>query len=295
MGVIRRVAEVLQSAPTVEGAGVHVRRAFGFAEATRTDPFLQLDDLRSSSPADYLPGYPWHAHRGIETITYMLAGSLTYSDSLGNRGVTPAGEVMWMTAGSGVVHQEMPRGDRSGRLKGIQLWANLSAESKMRAPRYIEIVAEEIPIVDLPGGGRARVIAGHLEGVDGPVPDLMTTPCFFDLALPAGMAARLPATEGHTAILYVLSGDLIPGDGHALLTAGQAALYEAEGETLSLTAGEEGARAILIGGAPLREPMVHRGAIVMTTEREVEAALDELEEGTFIRDCASASAADEPD
>ncbi|MFO7696957.1 MAG: pirin family protein, partial [Anaerolineae bacterium] len=179
MGVIRQVSDILTATTTVEGAGVHLRRAFGAEHSIRTDPFLQLDDFHSNSPADYLPGYPWHPHRGLETITYMLAGSVTYSDSLGNRGVTPAGEVQWMTAGSGVVHQEMPRGDRSGRLAGIQLWANLPARLKMRPPRYIEIVSEEIPSVELPGGGRILVISGQVGAAEGPVPDLMTTPTLF--------------------------------------------------------------------------------------------------------------------
>lgn len=287
MGVIRQVSEVLTAAATIEGAGVHLRRAFGADQGARTDPFLQLDDLRSNSPADYLPGYPWHPHRGLETITYVLAGSVTTSDSLGNRGVTPAGEVQWMTAGSGVVHQEMPRGDRAGRLAGVQLWTNLPARLKMRPPRYIEIVSEEIPGVALPGGGSLLVISGHFGEAQGPLPDLMTTPTFFDVTLTPGAALALPVTEGHTILAYVLSGDLQPAPGHAPVVARQTALYDRQGDTLALVAGEDGAQVLVIGGEPLGEPVVRQGPIVMNTAEELDAALRELQEGTFIKDYAA--------
>ncbi|MHB1317878.1 MAG: pirin family protein [Anaerolineae bacterium] len=287
MGVIRQVSEVLTAVVTVEGAGVHLRRAFGAEQGAGTDPFLQLDDLRSNSPADYLPGYPWHPHRGLETITYPLAGSVTYSDSLGNRGVTPAGEVQWMTAGSGVVHQEMPRGDRAGRLAGVQLWTNLPARLKMRPPRYIEIVSEEIPAVELPGGGSLLVISGQFGKARGPVPDLMTTPTFFDVTLLAGEALSLPVTDGFTILVYALSGDLLPAPGHAPVSAHQTVIYERQGDTLALAAGEDGAHILVIGGGPLGEPVVRHGPIVMNTAEELDTALRELQEGTFIKDFAA--------
>ena len=288
MGVIRQVSEVLTAVSTIEGAGVHLRRAFGADQGTRTDPFLQLDDFCSNSPADYLPGYPWHRHLGLETITYVLAGSVTYSDSLGNRGVTHAGEVQWMTAGSGVVHQEMPRGDRSGHLAGLQLWSNLPASLKMRPPRYIEIVTEDIPAVELPGGGCILVISGKVGEAEGPVPDMLTTPLFLDVTLTPGATLDLDVIDGHTVIAYVMSGDLLPAPGSGAVVAHQAVLYAHAGDTLSLAAGEEGARLFVIGGQPLGEPVARQGPIVMNTAEELDTALRELQEGTFIKDFAAA-------
>ncbi len=288
MGVIRQVSEVLTAVPTIEGAGVHLLRVFGADQGMRTDPFLQLDDFSSNSPADYLPGYPWHPHRGLETITYVLAGSVTYSDSLGNRGVTPAGEVQWMTAGSGVVHQERPRGNRAGHLAGLQLWSNLPASLKMRPPRYIEIVSEEIPTVDLPGGGCILVISGKVGEAEGPVPDLMTTPLCLDVTLIPGASLDLTVSDGHTVIAYVMNGSLLPAPGHGEVSAHQAVLFERAGDTLSVVAGEEGARLFVIGGEPLGEPVVRQGPIVMNTAEELDTALRELQEGTFIKDFAAA-------
>jgi redox-sensitive bicupin YhaK (pirin superfamily) len=287
MGVIRKVAEVLTGVPTIEGAGVHLRRAFGNREAVRTDPFLMLDDFRSNSPADYLPGFPWHPHRGIETITYMLAGSVIHSDSMGNRGVIPSGEVQWMTAGSGVVHQEMPRGDRSGRLGGVQLWANLPARCKMRSPRYVAIAGDEMPVVALPGGGEVRIIAGRLGEVEGPVRDLVTSPTYLDVTLPAGASLELPVSDGHTAIVYVLTGTVQPAPGDALMAAYQAALLDRGGDTLALTASSDGARMLVFTGEPLEEPIAWHGPIVMNTRDELNTALRELQEGTFIKDYAT--------
>jgi len=292
MAVIREVSEVLASVPVVEGAGIHARRAFGMEHYARTDPFLQLDDLSSSSPADYLPGYPWHPHRGMETITYVLAGSMTYADSLGNRGVTPAGEIQWMTAGSGVVHQEMPRGDRRGRLVALQLWTNLPARNKMRPPRYVEIVRQEIPVVTLPSGARVLVISGRVGESEGPVPDLATTPLFLDIALPAGAAAELTVQQGLTVIAYVLAGGLVPAPDADAVPAHSAVLYVHRGDTLALSGGPKDSRVLVIGGYPLEEPMVSQGPIVMNTHAELDAALRELQEGTFVKDFAAVSEVD---
>src|SRR5437868_5761089 len=210
---IRPVKRLIQSKPTLEGAGVHLRRAFGFGNTNDFDPFLLLDDFRNDVPEDYLAGFPWHPHRGIETITYVLAGTVDHGDSMGNRGVIGAGDVQWMTAGSGIIHQEMPKGDASGRMYGFQLWANLPAEKKMSEPRYRGITRGDIPVVTDAGGAMVRVVAGKVGAVEGPVRDVASQPEYLDVTLPAGKTLAHPIPRGHTVFAYVFEGRGVFGDG----------------------------------------------------------------------------------
>ena len=203
----RAIAKVWKSKPTVEGAGVHLSRAFGNHELPQLDPFLLLDDFHSENPEDYKRGFPWHPHRGIETITYVLDGDVEHGDSMGNRGLISAGDVQWMTAGNGIIHQEMPQGDGSGRMWGFQLWSNLPASQKMRDPRYREVKRTAIPQVKTPDGASVRVICGEVGGVRGPVHEIVTDPEFLDVSLPAGMPFPHPTKEGHTVFAYVIEGE----------------------------------------------------------------------------------------
>src|SRR5262245_21585095 len=204
---IRPVKRIVQSKPTIEGAGVRLRRAFGFGETSETDPFLLLDDFRSDKPEDYLAGFPWHPHRGIETITYVLAGHVEHQDSTGNRGTIGPGDVQWMTAGSGILHQEMPRGDPEGRMHGFQLWANLPASQKMTAPRYQDVKAADIPVAKDDDGTEVRVVCGAYGSTKGPVDDVAAKPVYLDVTVPAGREKRLPVPTTRHAFAYVFAGD----------------------------------------------------------------------------------------
>ncbi|MGD9002259.1 MAG: pirin family protein, partial [Anaerolineae bacterium] len=206
MSTIRKIHKVIKSKPTMEGAGVHLKRVFGFSEVPLFDPFLLLDDFRSDDPAYYKKGFPWHPHRGIETITYVLQGDVEHGDSLGNRGVIGSGDVQWMTAGSGIIHQEMPKGDEKGRMYGFQLWANLPARQKMMNPRYRGITSDEIPEVELANGITIKIIAGEVSGVPGPVRDIVIDPEYLDVSVPAHSEFRHPTTPGHTVFAYVIGG-----------------------------------------------------------------------------------------
>jgi redox-sensitive bicupin YhaK (pirin superfamily) len=297
----RRVRKVVKSRPTIEGAGVHLRRAIGFGSPQEYDPFLLLDDFRSDEPEHYRQGFPWHPHRGMETITYVLRGSVEHGDSLGNRGVISPGDVQWMTAGSGIIHQEMPRGDAKGAMHGFQLWANLSAAQKMTAPRYRGIASAEIPEVTDTGGAAIKVIAGAVDGVSGPVRDVVTRPEYLDVSLPAGRAFTRRIPPGHTVFAYVIGGkgifcqqqdpysydaegegyldmerDPLIGDRHLVLFG--------DGETISVATDAEPVRFLLISGKPIREPIAWYGPIVMNTQEELRTAFAELERGTFIRE-----------
>lgn len=281
MATIRPIAEVSVSIPTIEGAGVRLRRAFGFHQPERYDPFLLLDDFRSDTPADYLKGFPWHPHRGIDTITYMLRGDVEHGDSLGNRGVISDGEVQWMTAGRGIIHQEMPKGDKDGRLHGFQLWLNLPAGEKMGPPRYRDIGAGDIPTVRTAEGATIKIVCGRLGETAGPVTGIATDPEYLDISLPAGCSYSHPSRPGRTAIAYVIAGAGSFAAGGAEYGNTSLLLF-ADGDEIRATASGEGLRFLFFAGTPLREPIVWRGPIVMNSEEEIAQAFREYQNGTFL-------------
>lgn len=276
----RSIKHILHGEVVTEGAGVRLRRLFGYYEAGVFDPFLLLDDFRSDNPADYFRGFPWHPHRGIETITYVLRGDVEHGDSMGNKGSIGAGDVQWMTAGSGIVHQEMPSGDESGAMYGFQLWANLPATHKMMPPRYRGLTDKQIPRVQLKNGGSVKVIAGQVDGVQGPVQDVVVQPEYLDVTLPANVKFTHPTRRGDTVFIYAYSGS-----GNSVgseLKNPTLALYE-DGEKISLESGEHGLSFLLISGTPINEPIAWRGPIVMNTDEEIALAFREYSEGTFIK------------
>jgi len=299
---IRPVREIVQSQPTMEGAGVRLRRAFGFGKTDDFDPFLLFDDFRNDRPADYMAGFPWHPHRGIETITYVLAGTVEHRDSLGNQGSLGAGDVQWMTAGRGIMHQEMPQGDPAGRMHGFQLWANLPSRQKMTNPRYQDIGAKDIPTVTDDDGTIVRVVTGEFWGKRGPVEGVAADPQYLDVSVPAGKRKRLPVETTRNAFAYVFEGsgsfrDASQPQGVVTETVGKAGLGPTvvdeagnrslvlfdRGDEIVVQAGEQGIRFLLVSGQPLREPVAWYGPIVMNTHAELEQAVRELNEGTFIR------------
>jgi len=303
---IRPIKRIIQSRPTIEGAGVKLRRAFGFGNTGEFDPFLLLDDFRNENPQDYLAGFPWHPHRGIETITYVLRGSVQHGDSLGNRGSLGAGDVQWMTAGSGILHQEMPQGDPQGRMHGFQLWANLPSSLKMTAPRYQDIAAGAIPEVTDDDGTRVRVICGSFWGKSGPVEGVAADPRYLDIWVPPGRQKTLPVESSRHAFAYVFEGSgrfrdaSAPhgvqtewvgqpggGGGGAGATPDEAGnrslvLFDS-GDEITVLAGDGGIRFLLVSGRPIEEPVAWYGPIVMNTEAELRRAYDELRDGTFIK------------
>ena len=301
----RRIRKVVKSHATVEGAGVHLHRAIGLGAPEEYDPFLLLDDFRSDVPADYRLGFPWHPHRGMETITYVLRGEVEHRDNLGNRGGIAAGDLQWMSAGSGIIHQEMPKGDPDGSMHGFQLWANLPAAHKMSEPRYRGIVSAEIPEVADPSGAVIRVIAGSAHGVAGQVRDVVTHPEYLDVTVPAGQTFTRATARGHTVFAYVIAGqgifnhqrdpysyqaegdtyfdqerDRFIGDRHLVAFA--------DGDRVVVGAAGEPVRFLLISGKPIGEPIAWRGPIVMNTQDELRVAFDELDRGTFIKHPRSA-------
>jgi redox-sensitive bicupin YhaK (pirin superfamily) len=294
------VKEIYSTKPTVEGAGVKLQRAFGFGKTAEFDPFLLLDDFRSDNPADYQAGFPWHPHRGIETITYVLAGEVAHGDSLGNKGRMTAGDVQWMTAGSGILHQEMPAGDAKGRMHGFQLWANLPAALKMTDPRYQDIPASAIPEVTEDDGTRARVICGEFWGKEGPVEGVAADPRYVDISVPPGVLKRIKVETTRNAFAYVFAGSGTFRDAsapQAVLTESGVdpnapAVYDAKnhslvlfdrGDEIVVQAGPEGIRFLLVSGKPLEEPVAWHGPIVMNSEDELRQAMRELQNGNFIR------------
>jgi redox-sensitive bicupin YhaK (pirin superfamily) len=285
MAETRRVQKVWKSKPTTEGAGVHLRRAFGFDEVPQLDPFLLLDDFRSNAPAEYQRGFPWHPHRGMETITYVLAGDVEHGDSLGNRGVIGAGDVQWMTAGSGIVHQEMPKGDRQGRMWGFQLWANLPASYKMMDPRYQEVKREDIPVAETPDGARVRVISGEVAGVRGPVRGIVTEPEYLDVTLPPGRTFTHAVKPTHTVFAYVIEGEgyFDPQRGPDAVRGNHALVVYGPGDTVVVSTEEQPVRFLLVAGQPLGEPVAWQGPIVMNTQAELRVAFREYEQGTFVK------------
>ncbi len=281
MGTPGKIAAILKGQPTIEGAGVHLNRVFGFQQAPQFDPFLLLDDFHSDNPAHYRKGFPSHPHRGIETITYVLRGSVAHEDSMGNRGKIGPGDVQWMTAGSGIIHGEMPVGDDSGSLWGLQLWANLPASHKMMDPRYQEVRSGDIPEVALPGGARLKVICGEVNGVRGPVRDIVIDPEYLDITLPPACSVTLPVKPGHLVFAYMLEGSAF-FESNRIVEAGSAVRFE-DGDEVAASAGERAARFLLIAGKPLREPIAWSGPIVMNTRGEVRKAFEEFESGAFVK------------
>jgi quercetin 2,3-dioxygenase len=297
---LRPVREIIQATPTIEGAGVKLQRAFGFGKTKEFDPFLLLDDFRNNNPGDYLAGFPWHPHRGIETITYVLAGSVEHGDSLGNRGKMSAGDVQWMTAGSGILHQEMPKGDSHGRMHGFQLWANLPSSLKMTNPRYQDIPASAIPEVTDDDGTSVRVISGEFWGTRGPVEGVAADPRYLDVSVPPGKRKVLKVETTSNAFAYVFAGSGTfrdASDPKGVLTESGAdpnapARYDASNHSLVLfdrgdevvvRAGDEGIRFLLVSGQPIEEPVAWYGPIVMNTRDQLEQAISELQDGTFIK------------
>ena len=296
---LRPVKRIVQAKPTVEGAGVHLRRAFGFGDTSDFDPFLLLDDFRNDVPADYLAGFPWHPHRGIETVTYVLAGTVEHGDSMGNRGAIASGDVQWMTAGRGIIHQEMPKGDEAGLMHGFQLWANLPAELKMTAPRYQEIKAADIPEIADDDGTRVRIVCGSFRGARGPVDGIAADPTYLDVSVPPGCRKTLPVETTRHAFAYVFAGDgrfcnasgplAVPtesvrwADTAPPPEAGNRSLILFDrGDEVTVQAGEQGIRFLLVSGKPLQEPVAWYGPIVMNTQEQLRQAFEELQQGTFL-------------
>jgi len=297
---LRPVKNIIQTTPTLEGAGVKLQRAFGFGKTKEFDPFLLFDDFRNDRPEDYLKGFPWHPHRGIETITYVLAGSVEHGDSLGNKGKMTAGDVQWMTAGSGILHQEMPKGDSHGRMHGFQLWANLPSSLKMTDPRYQDIPSSAIPEVTEDDGTTARIICGEFWGKRGPVEGVAADPNYVDISVPPGHRKLIKVETTRNAFAYVFAGSGTFRDAsapRAVLTEHAAdpsaePEYDAtnhslvlfdRGDEIVVQAGDEGIRFLLVSGKPIEEPVAWYGPIVMNTPGEIKQAMIELQEGNFIK------------
>jgi redox-sensitive bicupin YhaK (pirin superfamily) len=294
---IRPIREIRTTQSTLEGAGVRLERAFGFANPGELDPFLLFDDFRNDNPRDYRAGFPWHPHRGIETITYVLAGQVSHADSLGNQGDLGPGDIQWMTAGSGILHQEMPKGDLQGRVHGFQLWANLPSAQKMVKPRYQDVRAQDVPVVTDDDGTVARVLCGQFWGQKGPVEGVAAEPRYLDISLPPHRKKRIPVLYSQNVFAYVIAGsgqfrdasDPLPVRTEDIVTDTQywsqnrnLILFD-PGDEIAVQAGPEGIRFLLVSGSPLAEPVAWSGPIVMNTRAELHQAYSELQNGTFIR------------
>jgi redox-sensitive bicupin YhaK (pirin superfamily) len=295
---LRPVKRLIQSKPTLEGAGVHLRRAFGFGNNTTDfDPFLLLDDFRNDNPEEYLAGFPWHPHRGIETITYVLAGTVEHGDSMGNQGAIAAGDVQWMTAGSGIIHQEMPKGDSEGRMHGFQLWANLPSSLKMTPPHYQEVKAGEIPVVTDDDGTQVRIVCGKFWGAEGPVDGIAAEPMYLDVSVPPVKRKTLPVATSRHAFAYVFAGggkfanasdpqkvrtDVVGANSGVEADNRSLVLFD-RGDEVTVQAGDQGIRFLLVSGEPIEEPVAWRGPIVMNTQEQLRQAFQELEQGTFLK------------
>ena len=300
MEKVRRINKIVKSKPTIEGAGVHLKRAFGFTQVPMLDPFLLLDDFHSNDPADYIKGFPWHPHRGIETITYVLHGKVEHGDSMGNKGVISSGDIQWMTAGSGIIHQEMPKGQTDGLMWGFQLWANLPASHKMMDPRYRDVKSNQIPEVTLDKGIKAKIISGLVKGVKGPVQDIVIDPEYLDMSVPAESNFSHLVKRGHTVFAYVVEGqgyfDLerdsyayeVEGTNYfdfkreCLLGAGHLIIFD-DGDEVVITTSEKPVRFLLVSGKPIKEPVAWYGPVVMNTQEELRTAFEEYQNGTFIK------------
>ncbi len=298
---VRPVKSITKAQPATEGAGVKLHRVFGFGDTKPFDPFLMMDDFRNDRPQDYLKGFPWHPHRGIETITYVLAGEVEHGDSLGNRGMLGAGDVQWMTAGSGIMHQEMPKGDGLGRMHGFQLWANLPSSLKMTKPRYQDVKAKDIPVVTDDDGTSVKIICGDFWGKSGPVDGIAAEPRYLDVSVPPGKRKTLKVEVERHAFAYVFAGsgsfkaasdpfgvltekDVNGEEIHVRETTGNRSLVLFDsGDEITVQAGDEGIRFLLVSGKPIKEPVAWYGPIVMNTQAELVQAVNELQNGTFIR------------
>ena len=298
---LRPVLETRHAQPTMEGAGVHLHRAFGFGDPSELDPFLLFDDFRNDDPEKFEKGFPWHPHRGIETITYVLNGEVDHGDSLGNRGTLGAGDVQWMTAGSGIMHQEMPRGNAQGQMHGFQLWANLPSDLKMTTPRYQEVAARDIPEVTDDDGTKVRIITGDFWGKRGPVDGIAADPQYLDVTVPPGLRKKLKVDTYRRSFAYVFEGDAAFADASAPagvllekevageevnirdMSGNRTLIRFGTGDEITVQAGENGARFLLISGAPIQEPVAWHGPIVMNTREELLTAMSELRNGTFIK------------
>jgi len=300
MNTVRKIQKVWKSRATIEGAGVHLKRAFGYYQVPQLDPFLLLDDFRSDNPDHYLKGFPWHPHRGIETITYVLSGDVEHGDSMGNRGVISSGDVQWMTAGNGIIHQEMPKGDMKRVMSGFQLWANLPASHKMMSPRYRDVKDRQIPEVSLTDGARVKVICGKVNEMEGPVRDIVTDPEYLDVTVPAGATFTHPVRRGKSAFAYVIEGEGYLDqnrDAYAhevigtnyfdlkrdCLCGNETIVLYGDGDKVSVTPGKNGIRFLLVSGRPIGEPVAWYGPIVMNTQEELKLAFEEYQNGTFIK------------
>lgn len=297
----RLIDKIWKSEPTIEGAGVHLKRAFGFHEVPLLDPFLLLDDFRSENPEDYKAGFPWHPHRGMETITYVLEGDVEHGDSMGHKGDISSGDVQWMTAGSGIIHQEMPKGNGKGQMLGFQLWANLPSHSKMMDPRYRGIKSKEIPVVKMLDGATVRIVSGEINGTKGPVQDIVTNPEYFDVELPAGKSFTHTVQENHTVFAYVIDGEAyfdhirksFAHDASGVnyfdirspcpCSDGTLILYQKSGTHITVVTTNHSVRFLLVTGKPLNEPIAWYGPIVMNTHEELRLAFKEYNEGTFVK------------
>jgi len=296
----RKVKRIVKSRSVIEGAGVRLKRAFGFYHVPQLDPFLLLDDFHSDDPDDYLRGFPWHPHRGIETITYVLHGEVEHGDSMGNRGVIRSGDVQWMTAGSGIIHQEMPKGQKDGLMWGFQLWANLPASHKMMDPRYREVKSGQTPETIMEGGAKVRVICGELNGVKGPVRDIVTDPEYLDVRVPPRSKFLHTVKLGHTVLAYVIEGkgyfdqgrnpyayevegaNYFDFERNCLIGPESLVMFD-DGDQLTFTTADEAVRFLLVSGKPIREPVAWYGPIVMNTQDELRTAFEEYRNGTFIK------------
>lgn len=305
MNAARKIKKIFRSKQTIEGAGVHLKRAFGSSEVGQFDPFLLLDDFRSGNPNHYNKGFPWHPHRGIETITYILQGKVEHGDSLGNKGVIDAGDVQWMTAGSGIIHQEMPKGDASGRMEGFQLWANLPAAEKMMSPRYRDVKSNDIPVITLENDVQIKIICGTVNKIHGPVQDIMIDPEYLDITVPAHTVYEHPVKPGHTVFAYVIAGQgyfckekkpfIYEAEGKnsfdmetdPLASNGTLILFE-DGRSVHIETGDASIRFLLISGKPLNEPIAWHGPIVMNNQAELQLAFDEYRAGTFLKNKSKA-------
>jgi len=296
---LRPVKRIIESKPTLEGAGVKLRRAFGFGETGAYDPFLLLDDFRNEHPEDYLRGFPWHPHRGIETITYVLSGTVDHQDSLGNAGSLGSGDVQWMTAGSGILHQEMPKGNERGQMHGFQLWANLPSSLKMASPRYQDIPSAEIPEITDDDGTTVRIVCGDFWGKRGPVDGIASDPLYLDVWVPPGKKKSIPVESSRNVFAYIFAGSgsfrdaskpfgvlTEKEDAQTLVretTGNRSLVLFDSGDEITVQAGDDGIRFLLVSGKPIREPVAWYGPIVMNTQAELRQALTELNDGTFIK------------
>jgi quercetin 2,3-dioxygenase len=297
---IRAVKSITPSHPTLEGAGVHLHRAFGFRDPEEFDPFLLFDDFRNDVPEHYMAGFPWHPHRGIETITYVLTGEVEHKDSLGNRGSLGAGDIQWMTAGSGIIHQEMPMGDAGGKMHGFQLWANLPAAQKMTAPRYQDVEAKDVPEVIDDDGTRARILCGTFWGQTGPVDGIAADPQYLDISVPPNTRRTLPVETSRHAFAYVFAGSGTFGNASGptpvlmdplveidtatpTLAKDRHLIHFDRGDKIQLQSGPEGLRFLLVSGRPLGEPVAWSGPIVMNTQAELRQAFEDYRSGNFIK------------